>query len=310
MINLMVFDGMILMWFILTALSVLFVAVDIRNTPEDPVLKWGFILLTAYIGPFGVFLYVLGCREPLPGLHEQYISARWRQVLGSTMHCVAGDGIGILAGAVIGALIHISMPAEMALEYILGFLFGWTIFQALAMKAMLGTYKEALVKTFYSELVSMNWLMAGMMPTMMISMRLIEGAGDPMSPRFWFIMSMSLFVGFINAYPINWWLVSRQLKHGMMTVRPHQGMSDNSGMSKMAHGSGLDEVSGDMSGMADKIMDHSANSQETAVTRHENHQVESSQPSNALLATVLGISFVALFLGITVGGMVRSALGS
>ena len=190
----MVFDGMILMWFILTTLSVLFVAVDIRNTPEDPVLKWGFILLTAYIGPFGVFLYVLGCREPLPGLHEQYISARWRQVLGSTMHCVAGDGIGILAGAVIGALIHISMPAEIALEYILGFLFGWTIFQALAMKAMLGTYKEALVKTFYSELVSMNWLMAGMMPTMMISMRLVEGAHDPMSPRFWFIMSMSLFV--------------------------------------------------------------------------------------------------------------------
>ena len=72
------------------------------------------------------------------------------------------------------------------------------IFQALAMKAMLGTYKEALVKTFYSELVSMNWLMAGMMPTMMISMRLIEGADDPMSPRFWFIMSMSLFVGFIK----------------------------------------------------------------------------------------------------------------
>ena len=190
MINLMVFDGMILMWFILTTLSVLFVAIEIRNTPEDPVLKWGFILLTAYIGPFGVFLYVLGCREPLPGLHEQYISARWRQVLGSTMHCVAGDGVGILAGAVIGALIHISMPAEMALEYILGFGFGWIIFQALAMKAMLGTYKEALVKTFYSEFVSMNWLMAGMMPTMMISMRYVEGANDPLSPRFWFIMSM------------------------------------------------------------------------------------------------------------------------
>jgi hypothetical protein len=26
----------------------LFVAVDIRNTPESPVLKWGFVLLTAY----------------------------------------------------------------------------------------------------------------------------------------------------------------------------------------------------------------------------------------------------------------------
>jgi hypothetical protein len=48
---------------------------------------------------------VLGCREPLPGLHERSTSVRWRQALGSTMHCVAGDGIGILAGAVIGAVV-------------------------------------------------------------------------------------------------------------------------------------------------------------------------------------------------------------
>ena len=75
----------------------LFVAVDIRNTPESPVLKWGFVLLTAYTGVVDAFLYVLGCREPLPGLHERYVAVRWRQVLGSTMHCVVGDGIGILA---------------------------------------------------------------------------------------------------------------------------------------------------------------------------------------------------------------------
>lgn len=59
------------------------------------------MLLTAYTGPIGAFLYVLGCREPLPGLHEQYAALRWRQVLGSTMHCVAGDGVGILVGAVV-----------------------------------------------------------------------------------------------------------------------------------------------------------------------------------------------------------------
>ena len=91
-----VLDGVMLLWFTLTALSVLFVAIVIRTAPESPVLKWGFILLTAYTGPFGAFLYLLGCREPLPGLHERYVSATWRQVLGSTMHCVAGDGVGIL----------------------------------------------------------------------------------------------------------------------------------------------------------------------------------------------------------------------
>jgi hypothetical protein len=113
----MLIDGVMLLWFVLTALSVAFVAIDIRDTPEHPVMKWAFVLFTLYSGPFGAFLYVLGCREPLPGLHEQYVSARCRQSLGSTMHCVAGDGIGILVGAVIGALIALPLVADIVLEY-------------------------------------------------------------------------------------------------------------------------------------------------------------------------------------------------
>jgi hypothetical protein len=110
-------SGVMLLWFLLTAMAVIFVAWDIQSTPESPVLKAGFVLLTCYTGPFGAFLYVLGCREPLPGLHEQYIAIRWRQVLGSTMHCVAGDGVGILAGAVIAAWFQLPRPAELILEY-------------------------------------------------------------------------------------------------------------------------------------------------------------------------------------------------
>ena len=77
-------DGIMLLWFVLAALAVLFVAIDIRSTPESPVMKWGFILVTAYAGVIGAFLYVLGCREPLRGTHEQYVAAQWRQTLGST----------------------------------------------------------------------------------------------------------------------------------------------------------------------------------------------------------------------------------
>ena len=50
------FSGVMLLWFILTVISVVFVAIDIRKTPESKVLKWGFILVTAYTGPFGAFL--------------------------------------------------------------------------------------------------------------------------------------------------------------------------------------------------------------------------------------------------------------
>ena len=41
-------DGVMLLWFVLAALSLLFVAIDIRTTPESVVMKWGFVLVTAY----------------------------------------------------------------------------------------------------------------------------------------------------------------------------------------------------------------------------------------------------------------------
>jgi hypothetical protein len=173
--GLIVLDGVMLLWFILTALSLLFVAIDIRSTPESPVMKWAFVLLTAYTGPFGAFFYVLGCREPLPGMHEAYTAARWRQVLGSTMHCVAGDGVGILAGAAIGSVLALSGLADI--------------------------------------------LMAAMLPLAALGRLLIGTMLAPRMPEFWFVMSLALFGGFLVAYPMNWWLVSHGLKHGMMTVR-------------------------------------------------------------------------------------------
>src|SRR6516225_8268075 len=216
-----VLDGVMLLWFILAAFAVAFVAIDIRTTPEATVMKWGFVLLTAYTGVFGAFLYVLGCREPLPGLHERYVAVPWRQTLGSTMHCVAGDGVGILAGAVLASVLGLAGPAEVIIEYVLGFGFGWLIFQALFMREMAGgSYSSSLASTFFPELLSMNLLMAGMVPTVMAFRMQIASGTDPMAPAFWFVMSIGLLVGFVIAYPMNWWLVANHLKHGMMTVRP------------------------------------------------------------------------------------------
>jgi hypothetical protein len=179
-------DGVMLLWWILTVPSFLFVVIDIwRTTPESPVLKWAFVILTAFTGPFGAFFYVVGCREPLRGTHEKYVATRWRQVLGSTMHCVAG-----------------------------------------------GSYLKSLKMTFLPELLSMNLLMTGMVITSQFAMRSVRGSDDPTRPQFWFIMSMALIVGFVCAYPANWWLVANHMKHGMMTV-PMGAMS-----SDMSTGSG------------------------------------------------------------------------
>lgn len=233
------------LWFVLTVVSLAFVSLDIRQTPAHPVLKWAFVILTVFTGPFGAFFYVLGCREPLRGAHEAYVAARWRQVLGSTMHCAAGDGLGIIVGAAVAARWQLPHWADLSLEYALGFGFGWAFFQAFAMREMAGSYRESLRLTFFPEFVSMNLLMAGMVVTMRLLMPQLTGAGDPLRLPFWFVVSMAMLAGFVLAYPVNWWLVARGLKHGMITVRalgaepsaPEPQMSPDS--SHVTHGPGF-----------------------------------------------------------------------
>jgi hypothetical protein len=264
------------------------VVVDVRTTPGSPVLKWGFILLTAYTGPVGAFLYVLGCREPLPGLHERYVATRWRQVLGSTMHCVAGDGVGILTGAVIASLFQLPKVTDIALEYVLGFGFGfgfgWSIFQALFMRDMAGgSYLRAVSRAFFPELLSMNWLMAGMMPAMTLAMASTPAGRDPSGPAFWFIMSMALLVGFITAYPLNWWLVSRHMKHGMVSVRPPNESPDHGAQKSMHDNPSPSEYSGGVQRKSKPPIDDAVKS-----------------VSNRVLAWMTILSFLIFGLGLSI----------
>lgn len=273
----MIVDGAMILWFALTALSVLYVAVDVRTTPESPVMKWGFVLFTLYSGPFGAFFYVLSCREPLPGLHERYVAVRWRQAFGSTMHCVAGDGVGILAGAVVGSLVGLPGPADFVLEYALGFAFGWAIFQSLFMREMAGgSYTRSLRMTFIPELLSMNCLMGGMVVVSMLAWNGTAAAHHPGQALFWFRMSLALMLGFVIAYPMNWWLVANHLKHGMMTVRPG---GSHAGGQAMAHESAT-APTGPMASMS--------------------HQPHQPHPSIATM-TLGSLALLALGVGIAFG---------
>ena len=208
-------------WFSLTAVSVIYVAWDlITRTPEMKVMKWGWVLVTLYAGPVALIVYWLSCREPAPGTHEEFIAPLWKQTVGSTIHCIAGDATGIIVAATITSLLGLPMGLDAAVEYIAGFAFGLLIFQALFMKDMLGgSYWQAVKATWLPEWLSMNAVMAGMIPVMIVLMTRDMSAMEPTSLRFWGVMSLATLVGALLAYPINWWLVKNHLKHGMGTER-------------------------------------------------------------------------------------------
>ena len=222
------YDYFLIAWFVIAVASAAYVAFDQFNgNPEPTVMKWGFILFTLYMGPFGLLLYVLADKEPHPGEHERFTSPLWKQGIGSTIHCVAGDATGIILAATITALLGLPMWIDLIVEYVAGFTFGLFIFQSLFMKKMMGgTYWENVRKSFMPEFISMNAMMAGMAPTMsLLMMGRDMRAMDPLELVFWGVMSLGVMVGFATAYPFNVWMVKKKIKHGLMTVRAEGGAS-------------------------------------------------------------------------------------
>lgn len=217
-----VIDGTLIAWFALTVPSVAYVARDaFTRTPQPVVMKWGWILMTCYTGPVGAALYVLSCREPVPGEHEEFIRPLWKQGLGSTIHCVAGDATGIIAAAIITTSLGLPMWLDVIVEYVAGFAFGLFIFQSLFMKGMFGgSYAEALRRSFFPEWLSMNGVMSGMVAIMVPLMAFDQTAKEADSIRFWGVMSLAVLAGLLVAYPFNVWLVKNGFKHGMSTERP------------------------------------------------------------------------------------------
>lgn len=231
-------------WLIVAVLSAAYVAWDqFTGNPEAAVMKWGFVLVTLYMGPIGLLLYVMADKEPMPGGHEEFVKPLWKQGVGSTVHCVAGDATGIIVAAVVTALVGLPMWADLIVEYTAGFLFGLLIFQALFMRKMMGgSYAENVRRSFLPELISMNCMMAGMAPVMInLMMGRDMRAMWPGEPLFWVVMSLGIVAGFAVAYPVNVWMVSRGMKHGLMTVRaktmPGMEGMDHGGM-KMAKAPG------------------------------------------------------------------------
>lgn len=214
-------DTVIVAWFALTAVSVAYVAWDaFTRNPELKVMKWGWVLVTLYGGPVMACAYVLTCQEPPDERHETFIRPLWKQAFGSTVHCMAGDATGVIVAAALTTALGLPMWLDVTAEYVLGFLFGLLIFQALFMRDMLGgSFSRAVRVSFIPEWLSMNAVMAGMIPVMVILMSKDMAAMHADSLRFWAVMSLATLVGFVIAYPVNVWLVGVGLKHGMGTER-------------------------------------------------------------------------------------------
>lgn len=317
-------DPFVLGWLALCMLCAVYVAYDqFAHNPEPTVMRWAFILTTLYMGPFGLLLYVMADKEPSPGTHEAFTRPLWKQGVGSTMHCVAGDATGIILSALIVTALGLPMKWDLVVEYLAGFTVGLFIFQALFMRrSMGGSYLENVRRSFLPELISMNFMMAGMAPVMVLLMMGRDmRAMQPTEPLFWAVMSLGVTAGYALAYPVNVWMVSRGMKHGLMTERPAgsrfdvptQPLKPISGMaaakaaeSHAGHGSPHSHAGTDQFDSRHATPAHAADgpntghhpNDEPGGGSHSGHQMQPDVTRPQLVAVGL-VSGLALLLGLT-----------
>ncbi|MCF6765820.1 DUF4396 domain-containing protein [Thiotrichales bacterium 19S3-7] len=210
----------ITIWFVLLIISFIFVLFDsFFRVPISWVQALAWSVVTLYAGVIALIFYFITCRKRDIKTHDEYIKPTYKQAFNSQMHCIAGDATGVIIASVILAGFSMTNGLELIIEYILGFICGLFIFQALMMLPMYNyQYFQAVRKTIFAETVSMNFVMMGMFLIMLILTHIWPQSMNPLSLYFWFKMGMAVVVSMFTAYPINYYLVKRKLKHGCMSI--------------------------------------------------------------------------------------------
>lgn len=216
----------VIAWYAVGALAAMWVVRDeyTVNTAVPTALKWAWPIIVFFFSVVGLLLYGWACRPPGIARYEgqakeqafkRYAGTMGRKVTGSAIHCVGGDGLGIMTAMVLARAWRFSFWQEFWFEYAVGFAFGWFIFQYKAMRKMADGPVMALMMGGRAEFFSMMTVMAGMGAVMAFVTPLVVGQQPPASTAaFWGFGALGLLVGFVTTYPMNYWLVKIQWKHG------------------------------------------------------------------------------------------------
>lgn len=127
----------------------------------------------------------------------------------ATMHCLTGCAIGEFVGLAIGVTLGLAPWATMALATLLGFVSGFALgLRPLIKQGM--SLTEAFKAIWLGEVISISVMEFAMNFTDYH----VGGVMAPAlsSPIFWIGYGAALVAGFLAAWPVNYWMLSRSIK--------------------------------------------------------------------------------------------------
>lgn len=128
----------------------------------------------------------------------------------ATLHCLTGCVIGEVAGLAIGVTFGLGIVWTIALATTLAYISGLTLGVVPVAKRQNISMWEAFKIIWVGEVISI-----GVMEIAMNAADYSVGGMDAMSvadPMFWFGIAVAVPAGFLAAWPVNWWLLTRNMK--------------------------------------------------------------------------------------------------
>jgi Domain of unknown function (DUF4396) len=202
-----------------SALSAVIVARDILSGHRQKMMVMNFVwpITALWAGPLGLLVYWRIGRKPSHKGEQPF----WQSVLVGDSHCGAGCTVGdfigewavFLSGLTIAGSV---LWADYALDFLLAYLVG-IVFQYYSIAPMRGLAGwEGVKAALKADTISLVSFEIGMFAWMALTSRvLFHPKLEPTEPAYWFMMQIAMLVGFLTAYPANWWLIRRGLKESM-----------------------------------------------------------------------------------------------
>ena len=128
----------------------------------------------------------------------------------ATVHCLAGCGLGEVFGVVIGVALGFTRLGTIALAVSLGFVLGFALGVVPLFRAGYTT------KAAFRQVLIAEGLSIGVMETTEVLVEVYTPGvmeSGLSSPIFWMGMGLALTAGFIAAWPINYWLIGKGIRH-------------------------------------------------------------------------------------------------
>jgi len=128
----------------------------------------------------------------------------------TTLHCLLGCGIGEVVGVIIGTALLMTNINTLILAVGLGFVFGFILGMRPLLKAGFN-FKRAFKTVFIAEGLSIAVMEATEVLVQVYTPGVMEAGLS--SWIFWTGMLLAMTAGFIAAYPVNYFLIGKGIRH-------------------------------------------------------------------------------------------------